>query len=1230
MTVTAYRAYVPADLVKVGPKGYIHGWVYVGPGHVGARIHDPDMGHGSVTRRGKKTTTILWDNRSHGEGGVTTYEHGDKPAGHADWQHFRMRQSAPRKAAAPKAPQPLKVSSPRELPSADAPDFTGGGVRERDAMFAMYDRGDYSRASLVHALRSTASNFRGNHRARQHATPSEIQAMDRNAAAFDVLAREAETHLPARRVTAPGKATPTPRPSAASAAGPKRLPANLHDAFERIVAGTERHHMADVSGVPAPTLTALRRRGLLTHELGRKASLTSAGAEYWDHHGPNAAAIAGHRARVGELRADLERIHAEPDHRRDWTHSQRSSLTSQMLRAEESKWQQARYTNYDMMRDQHREPAVRSLPGAYTSGGGEGFTSPGETKPSPGLMTPANAARFLRYAADHETADTDLDPTAVHRVANDVESGRTTVAEAKQWLTDLADKWDYDRSKRGVEHTTLLRNMADGLIVRERSGDRSHMQMRADVRAKRDAAHAEAFAAKWIADVVRAGRTDEPTDENLTAAFAGTARRARPELYDQIRAEIKRQTGELPAEWGPTPAPSGSGGYTAQERYAQMLADPNSPVHPVGTPAKRREYAKRYDKMTREEFDALDPGEKDTILANLRRIVEVDDRSTRRAGMGISVRGTDSDQKIIAGRKIREFTRPAPPPPEDRTPSAVVSRIRAATTRSSRERALRGDRVKPPSRAELADIAREGGWSSALSSGLTTDKMIDRILREAETGHVSAPSAGDGLTDDERYAMRTVREARRNPSVHNLTAAADAKERVHRQRVAAGTAEPGSVPDYDNSGRVVYQAKPPAKAAPPTPVKAAPAATGSQSLRLSPRGKKGDLAVLESDTSSFTQGRGYERSKGFELVRVAATNRDGVPTAYHSLRHGTEPAAGDRPVKIPARGADRYSFHVIPRGSVDEQAAIATAAANRWHPDRPNDPLTSGRPYGSLDEVKAALAPHVTTPPAAPVKAVKRPAKAAKPKPLFPKPSGPAAFPLAPKAPKDVTYKEPEGLKPGAKVTWAHHRKDGTEVTRTGRVWDAGPGRSVWVIPDEKHEGDPYSAINVSQSGGRLYSSDTNSLTVAAAEVAHRHRYGPPPQRFGQFEIEQRIGQLGGDTHRVTGSPTADDPTLRRVLQGFSPYATAEQRMSPDEAVADLRESARVYRTVASELKDATVTARTADLYSQLADWFEAEQAKRVAAARAQGSMTKALTSKAVLRAAEVLVKAMEGVRHAG
>lgn len=54
-----------AGLVKAGPKGYIHGWIFVGPQAAGARVFHPEHGHGTVTRTGKRSVGVQFDRGHH-------------------------------------------------------------------------------------------------------------------------------------------------------------------------------------------------------------------------------------------------------------------------------------------------------------------------------------------------------------------------------------------------------------------------------------------------------------------------------------------------------------------------------------------------------------------------------------------------------------------------------------------------------------------------------------------------------------------------------------------------------------------------------------------------------------------------------------------------------------------------------------------------------------------------------------------------------------------------------------------------------------------------------------------------------------------------------------------------------------------------------------------------------------------------------------------------------------
>jgi hypothetical protein len=78
----------------VGPKGYIHGWIYVGPPGVGGHVFHPHHGHGTITRSGGGKVSV----RFHGSDEVKTFEH--KPGkGGADFQQRPKITDIPPRAA---------------------------------------------------------------------------------------------------------------------------------------------------------------------------------------------------------------------------------------------------------------------------------------------------------------------------------------------------------------------------------------------------------------------------------------------------------------------------------------------------------------------------------------------------------------------------------------------------------------------------------------------------------------------------------------------------------------------------------------------------------------------------------------------------------------------------------------------------------------------------------------------------------------------------------------------------------------------------------------------------------------------------------------------------------------------------------------------------------------------------------------------------------------------------
>lgn len=96
----AEKAFNP-DLIKVGPKGYEHGWVFVGAPGVGAVVHHPEHGKGTVTRAGKKTSAVSFESGQH-----ASFEHGAKGGKGA---HFVERATG-RKPKVTEAAKPKHLS----------------------------------------------------------------------------------------------------------------------------------------------------------------------------------------------------------------------------------------------------------------------------------------------------------------------------------------------------------------------------------------------------------------------------------------------------------------------------------------------------------------------------------------------------------------------------------------------------------------------------------------------------------------------------------------------------------------------------------------------------------------------------------------------------------------------------------------------------------------------------------------------------------------------------------------------------------------------------------------------------------------------------------------------------------------------------------------------------------------------------------------------------------------
>lgn len=122
--------------------------------------------------------------------------------------------------------------------------------------------------------------------------------------------------------------------------------------------------------------------------------------------------------------------------------------------------------------------------------------------------------------------------------------------------------------------------------------------------------------------------------------------------------------------------------------------------------------------------------------------------------------------------------------------------------------------------------------------------------------------------------------------------------------------------------------------------------------------KRGDLVVIHTVMTSYSAS--YERSETdhFDVGVVTSVTRDGNVKRW---RRGDDFQDSDY-LGRPNRGQDipstgYQSRRIMPAGQIDVTGALATAACHVW----PGHEYT--QPYGSLDEVKDALRPHLKTSP---------------------------------------------------------------------------------------------------------------------------------------------------------------------------------------------------------------------------------------------------------------------------
>ena len=108
------------------------------------------------------------------------------------------------------------------------------------------------------------------------------------------------------------------------------------------------------------------------------------------------------------------------------------------------------------------------------------------------------------------------------------------------------------------------------------------------------------------------------------------------------------------------------------------------------------------------------------------------------------------------------------------------------------------------------------------------------------------------------------------------------------------------------------------------------------------KASRGDLVVIERRNRGDVNGQGsYDRVE-YEAGVVTSITREGAIKAFRTRYSDTQPI--DRIVGF-------VRSYIVEKGVVDVDAAVAAAWANPWHNGDP------GKPFDSLDEVKACVAP---------------------------------------------------------------------------------------------------------------------------------------------------------------------------------------------------------------------------------------------------------------------------------
>lgn len=120
--------------------------------------------------------------------------------------------------------------------------------------------------------------------------------------------------------------------------------------------------------------------------------------------------------------------------------------------------------------------------------------------------------------------------------------------------------------------------------------------------------------------------------------------------------------------------------------------------------------------------------------------------------------------------------------------------------------------------------------------------------------------------------------------------------------------------------------------------------------------KRGDIVIIQQHHRDWVQGQGAVESDTYTIGTVTSITRDGTVKAYRP--------AGTQPYHYPAWDKNNGSADVarvtgfvrailVPATYADPAGVLATAECHTWpgHPEHV-------RAYDTLDEVRAAVAPH--------------------------------------------------------------------------------------------------------------------------------------------------------------------------------------------------------------------------------------------------------------------------------